>query len=554
MRYRTGMRVVAMVLGCMAAIPGVASAGALEAVNGARQAAGLSALSASPQLQQAAQAHAEYLSRYLPQGGIVTVSAHQQRRSLPGFSGELAPDRAAYFKYPHSLVTENISVGNRSVEESVSSLMSAIYHRFAFLDPQIDQLGFAEVDQRYVYNMGQGELAQACLSQPAEARVQPPHNCLGKRMRASAYDQLCTQIPAEAVYTEPFSSRCANGVLLREDFMQQVCATPPAGAELRGAGRYYNACGNGLKIAAAWFDRICRSNDPNIIYTHSGSFYELCEPARKVHAAWYEAMCANLPPEAQETDSGRYYRVCNNDFEIKSEYLERLHSEALDGVSEAVLWPADGVTDIQPVFYDEDPHPTPDLPMTGYPITVEFNPDKVKQVSIMGFTLEVADSEAMGGWRAVEPVRQLDQLNDLNALLSEYQFAWFPIERLEWGAHYRYRIDALVDGVFRQYSAGFDTTALPVPLYQVNAESGQVTVNDNHFILYRPPDAYDNTPFKQVGLRYRGRPYVEVSVIDTNTVELKAGGSGCAPVFLTTRLEEQLQINFCARRQGRRLF
>ena len=192
--------------------------------------------------------------------------------------------------------------------------------------------------------------------------------------------------------------------------------------------------------------------------------------------------------------------------------------------------------------------------MTGYPVTIEFNPEKVKQVSIMGFVLERRDSGAVGGWRAIEAVRQIDHLSDVNALLSEYQFAWFPLQRLEWGAHYRYRVDALVDGVFRQYGAEFDTTALEVPLYQVEAESGQVTVADNHFILYRAPDAYDDMPFKQVGLRYQGRPYVEVSVIDTNTVELKAGGSGCAPVYLSTRLEEQLQINFCARRQGRRLF
>lgn len=526
---------------------GAVSADAFDAVNSVRQAAGLSPLSPSPELQQAAQAHAEYLAQYLPQGGIATVSAHQQRRSLPGFSGAQAPDRAAYFGYPHRLVTENISVGNRSLEESVSSLMSAIYHRLAFLDPHIDQMGFAEVERRYVYNMGQARLAQACRTRAPEARLDPPHNCLGKRMKASAFAQVCGQLPESALYSPPFATRCSNGALLQDGFMQQVCASPPAGAVLRDAGRYYDACGNGLKLSADWFDRICASSDPNIIYTHSGSYYEICSPAQQVHADWYESLCDKLPPEALDTDSGRYYQVCNNDFLVKSEFLQATQSEVLNKLPDAVLWPADGSMEIQPVFYNEEPHPTPDLPMTGYPISIQFNPETVERVSIMGFTLEVEQQEADSTkvWRAVEPIRQIDYLSDLNGQLTSHQFAWFPLRRLEWGAHYRYHVDALVDGVFHQYQAEFRTTELALPVYRVGPGKQAVDVGENHFALYRPPDAYDDTPFSQVGLRSRGRSDVEVSVIDTNTVELKVRNPGCAPIILSTRLEERLTINFC---------
>ena len=178
---------------------GMVFADALQTVNAVRQAAGLSALKPSEELQQAAQAHADYLAQYLSQGGITTVSAHEQSNSVPGFTGELAPDRAAYYNYPHSLVTENISVGNKTLDESISALMSAIYHRFAFLDPQIDQLGYAETQRRYVFNMGQSGLAQACRERLPETSAKPSHDCLGNRMKATAFDQLCQQLPPQAI-------------------------------------------------------------------------------------------------------------------------------------------------------------------------------------------------------------------------------------------------------------------------------------------------------------------------------------------------------------------
>lgn len=547
--------IAAWVLCCLLIGVGpVMAVGALTDLNSVRQAAGLGLLEPSAELNQAARAHAEYLVRYLPQGSVASLSAHEQHRSLPGFTGELAADRAAHFNYPHSLVTENISIGNKSTAESISSLMSAIYHRFAFLDPKIDQLGFAEMDRRYVFNMGRRELAQACLQQVPGTSPMPPHNCLGKRMRAQAFEQTCQQLPAEALYSSPYPNRCPNGTLLNRQFMQQVCEQPPAGAVLKGAGRYFDICSNGLKISGTWLDRICHSTDPNIIYPNSGSYYQICTPAQQVHARWYENFCDSLPADQLETDSGRYYRVCTNGFELKSEYLEDLQAQTLEDVPEAVLWPAQGVAEIQPVFYDEDPHPTPDLEMTGYPVSIQFNEQRVDKVSIMGFILEEFEEADSGGWKTVDAVRMIDHLSDINAKLTEHQFAWFPLQRLNWGTRYRYRVDALVDGVFRQYNAAFQTTQLPVPVYSVNPETGQVTVAENRFILYRAPDAYDAKPFQQVGLSYRGRPYVDVSVIDTNTVELTVAGSGCEPVFLSTRLEEQVQINFCGKKRKRGLF
>ena len=123
-------------------------------VNTIRSLAGLPDLTHSVELTNAAQAHARYLQRYAPSGRGLVGSAHEQRKGLPEFTGRLAADRAHYFGYPHSQVTENVSLGDATAQESISNLMSAIYHRFAFLDPLIDENGAAQAGRNYVFNMG----------------------------------------------------------------------------------------------------------------------------------------------------------------------------------------------------------------------------------------------------------------------------------------------------------------------------------------------------------------------------------------------------------------
>jgi len=490
----------------------------------------------------------------MPPGSEQLASAHEERAGVPEFTGELAPQRALYFGYAHEQVIENVSLGNESVADSIADLMSAIYHRFAFLDFGIDEMGAAYAGTRYVYNMGRKNLARVCLAQPREARLEQPYDCLGKLIKQETMDQACVELPADAVFSPPFSARCENSALLDQSYMEQFCAAPPAEALLQGAGRYYDLCGNGVRISASWFKQLCSSERAGAIYPYSGSAYKICSPSVSVYAEWYQDFCANQPASAAYSQSGRYYSVCANGFEINSEYYQSLTRDRLVAQAEVVLWPADGQEDIKPVFYSEEPHPTPDLPMTGYPMSIQFNPQKVKSVAIMGFSLEVFKPNEMSDWQAVNEIRMIDKSNDVNQRFSELEFAWFPLRRLDWNGRYRYRIDALVDGVTQQYRAEFSTTRLSLPIYNVQGGMDSLQVSSKRFILYREPDAYDNLPFQGVNLRYRSRPYVKAKVIDPNTVEIGVGGNGCSPVYLSTRLGEEVEINVCKRSKWLNLF
>jgi len=536
-----------------ACVPLAADPLAVSAVNEMRQAAGLQLLTESAPLTEAAAAHAVYLQRYMPPGSEQQASAHEERAGLPEFSGYLAPDRAVRFGYPHAQVLENVSLGNPDIRSSVADLMSAIYHRFAFLDFSVDEIGAASVAQRYVYNMGHRGLAQTCQSQVDAAKPARAYNCLGTRMNQADFEAMCRAIPAEALFEQPFNGRCSNGKLLNRNYMAQVCNAPSGAAKFKGSGRYYPLCENGNKIDAGWFDRLCAAPPEAARYEHSASVYKICQPERKVHADWFESYCANLPESVRYTASGRYYDVCENGFQISSEYYQALQNETLAAQPEAVLWPVNGVR-VKPVFYSEEPHPTPDLPMTGYPVSIQFNPQKVESAVITVFLLERYQPDALSDWKPLSDIRRIDRLNDVNQRFSELEFAWFPLQRLAWGARYRYRIEALLDGVAQSFASEFETTRLDVPVYTLEGGVPAVQVATKRFVLYRPPDSYDATPFQGINLRYRNRPYVEANVIDANTVEITAGGRGCSPVYLSTRLEEEIRIDFCKQRKWLNLF
>lgn len=523
-------------------------------VNAIRLAAGLPILSVSAALERSAMAHSDYLARHMPNRPGLVTSAHEQRKGLPEFSGHLASERATHFGYPHTQVLENISLGNVSLEQSVADLMSAIYHRFAFLDFNIDEIGAAQNGRRYVYNMGIRDLAETCRQQPPVAEVDQAVSCLGKPMLASSFQALCADLPQGATFRQPYANRCENGEMLTAEFMQDICKSPPGEAVLKGSGRYFDACGDGTKIDAKWMNKMCSSRREGVIYPYSGQAYQICTPAVEVHAEWYQALCNDLPMDQQYPDSGRFYQICQNGFKIKTEFYEALNTERLLSRPEVVIWPPDGAQDIKPAFFEEDPHPTPDLPMTGYPISIQFNPKKVESVSIKGFSLERQSRSDHARWLPVPEVRSINQLNDIQQKFSAHQFAWFPLQRLEWGANYRYRVDALVNGAFRQFQAQFSTATFDIPLYSLSETDTEILVLENRFILYHRPDTADAFPFSDIELQGSRRADIEAKVIDPNTVELRLEGGGCSPVTLRSRLGDKITIRRCKQRGWRSLF
>lgn len=128
----------------------------LSIANGYREQLGLLPFTAQHQLQKAAQAHANYSHKQN------VMSHYQLNQAAPLFVGHDVGIRTNYYGYPSWRVGEGISFDNLDPKYSVQALIAAPYHRFPFVSPFYQELGYGYVDGRknsesrsyHVYNFG----------------------------------------------------------------------------------------------------------------------------------------------------------------------------------------------------------------------------------------------------------------------------------------------------------------------------------------------------------------------------------------------------------------
>ena len=131
-------------------------------LNSIRASMNMQHLSENTQLQDAAQAHADYLV-------VNDESTHDEIEGHRNFTGVRPLQRAFHAGYSSGQVGENLSTKNYSAKSSVDGLLSAIYHRFGFLSPSIDELGIGVTQDKiessrsaFVYLMGNSESNRLC--------------------------------------------------------------------------------------------------------------------------------------------------------------------------------------------------------------------------------------------------------------------------------------------------------------------------------------------------------------------------------------------------------
>ena len=131
-------------------------------LNSIRELMRMQRLAENKQLKSAAQAHADYLV-------LNDESAHEEITGHKNFTGITPQERAFHAGYASSRVSENLSTKNHNARSSVDGLLSAIYHRFGFLSPDIDQIGVGVTQElkdsdksAFVYLMGNSALNRLC--------------------------------------------------------------------------------------------------------------------------------------------------------------------------------------------------------------------------------------------------------------------------------------------------------------------------------------------------------------------------------------------------------
>lgn len=130
----------------------------LDYLNDIRTDVGLNTLTADYTLEIAAQNHAKYVVAN-------NEISHDETAGKINFTGITPQDRAFAAGF-NSSVIENFSYNAEDMKMAIDSLMSAIYHRFGFLDFHIDSVGIGFADDNkissYVFEMGNSNVENFC--------------------------------------------------------------------------------------------------------------------------------------------------------------------------------------------------------------------------------------------------------------------------------------------------------------------------------------------------------------------------------------------------------
>lgn len=128
----------------------------LKAINDYRMLYGLKPLKLNGSLTLAAKNHAQYLFANRVAQTTPSVSLHDQKKGLPGYTGATPSERAVYAGYYHG-VGEDVSFNTGNLVESVDQLFDAPYHRKPFLMPHVTDAGIDMVGDYVVILFGYGE-------------------------------------------------------------------------------------------------------------------------------------------------------------------------------------------------------------------------------------------------------------------------------------------------------------------------------------------------------------------------------------------------------------
>ncbi len=306
-----------------------------------------------------------------------------------------------------------------------------------------------------------------------------------------------------------------------------------------------------LQRAAARHARYLVAND---LYTHQEQptlpLYSGTDPVARAREAGYGYLDekeniyagAVTPPRALEIlFSNIYHRLAFLDFGYDMIGIAQEHntSYAWDTVytyeigrshareftmrdnPKIVRWPAADQRGVMPVFYEEIPDPLPECSVSGYPISLQFNPLKSGKIELLSFRLF-----DMSG-REVTDTYLMDRQNDPNTELDENTFVLFPLSRLEWATRYRVEVRYRENGgTIERLEWSFRTKELPGTLIRLEGSQEQITIKSGkRYFFYWPPAGCEDL-FRTYTYRYSAGMQIQERIWDNNTIMFTATGEG----------------------------
>ena len=247
-------------------------------------------------------------------------------------------------------------------------------------------------------------------------------------------------------------------------------------------------------------------------------------------------MCKNAQPQSTG------WQVCQD----KTKKIKENYQKGFDVIKAKnpaiVIFPTDKSKEVNPVFYRESPMPLPGSKVSGTPISIQFNDHYFSSVKVKTIALRDDNNQLLEG-------KLLDKTTDPNKKFNDFQFAFFPTIRLDFGKTYKLSIDYDAEPK-ETYSgenknnitASFTTRSLPQgKLYVLNDfKSGEniPVKNGASYTIYARPTSNQDVPFSKGMDHIKEQDITNktITIVDDNTLTLKATGAvgGILSYKLTT--------------------
>lgn len=212
-------------------------------------------------------------------------------------------------------------------------------------------------------------------------------------------------------------------------------------------------------------------------------------------------------------ENGEYYikNICRDKEKMIPQFIFREKKDEIRRKNSAViLYPYPNQKHIWPAFYNESPDPLPGYKVSGFPISVQFNPANTQNVKLRTFRLY--DEKG----NEIKKTKILQYKNDHNHLFTKFEFALMPLTRLEFNTSYTVMFEATADGrkVKKQWT--FKTENFKEKLYRITEKKTTLNVKaGTTAILYIVPSSR-----KDILHGYKSRGSIKVSFLDQNTLKV----------------------------------
>ena len=229
--------------------------------------------------------------------------------------------------------------------------------------------------------------------------------------------------------------------------------------------------------------------------------------------------------------SGRFYfGICEPDIQVGATEFEQVALNAKGNNPNIVVWPTNDDNDVPPAFFEESPDPLPDYSVSGYPLSIQFNPLVFNDVNVLEFKLfrELDNSE-------IQLTRLLNQTTDPNGKLSALEYALFPLNRLEWNTTYRAQVKYTSHLGENILSWRFKTRSVGVPLFTIAGQNEVLSIPPatSTFAVYVPPTD-SVSEIGQISYQFQPGMNIETEFKDANTLQ----------ITLTGNVGQQAQFDF----------